>query len=338
MNNSPEVSQDIYPDYRREVIQLKQEIQKLKNESTKKDEVDDTNSVDKDKNSKKFLQGGVLKKASEKQKQVSAHQPVPKKEAAQQVEKEQIMHKDMSPIQKPVCGDSALRRLSKIPTERLCDVGEAGPVDEKLDKFVWECRSGEYSIECFSFKKIYAKCAKIDGFLPENYDKTTLCSSGDLDNVSENRGNISWTCRGIHTKGQKVGCSALRSVNAKCGLYNDCKIGTLTYSREERDSKFWGCAGINGGMDAHCSARLRVSKSGVCGNEAGTCITGSVKDKTVSKDSITWKCIGLNGGDTTFCSKTNSNPNVESGNCLFPMIFTGTNSQVEGCSQYISPA
>ncbi|MGE3623650.1 MAG: cellulase family glycosylhydrolase [Bdellovibrionales bacterium] len=178
---------------------------------------------------------------------------------------------------------------------------------------------------------INGTCGSSSGSSFTSAPATNLCSAGSASTVSGS-GPWSWSCNGSNG-GSSASCSATLRINAACGSSNGasfaskpttdlCSAGNAS-AVSGSGPWTWSCAGINGGSNVSCSAKLIVN--GMCGAAAGTGSTTRPSNNLCSQGTAssvsgrspgpyTWTCRGSNGGTNASCT-TKKATNVVNGAC-----------------------
>lgn len=158
--------------------------------------------------------------------------------------------------QEPICGVDSESKLSEIPEDERCSVGEASNLIENEETFTWACINKELSVNCSTKRKVNGECAYTRSTpVPVEYEKEDLCKNGESINRDYDGDNIEWRCKGING-GESIGCSSVRSSDAKCFGYIDCTGGAVTDLQEGGGKVIWTCSGVGEGLSESCSATL----------------------------------------------------------------------------------
>ncbi len=172
----------------------------------------------------------------------------------------------------------------------------------------------------------------------DNDGKTEVIASSNIDidqgGASKNRGSIYvWKTDKIYNQvnmpwpmfmhdPQHTGCYDCNRMIGICGSANGvsvttkpvanlCSFGAAT-TVAGTGPWTWTCTGLNGGVDASCSALKMVN--GTCGSVNGTAVTVKPTTNLCSAGTATvvagtgpwtWSCTGINSGATAFCSALN---------------------------------
>lgn len=172
------------------------------------------------------------------------------------------------------CGDAYLQTYIDKPTSGICAAGYTPtPVTQKNNKWNWKCQKWPKSYDCFAYDLDNGVCGTANGTPSESKPTSSLCSSGNYTEVTEDGTTWKWTCNGING-GTNVDCSATHITNGDCGSANGgtyeveptsglCGAGVASAVIANNNLWNWTCDGIAGGTTESCTAN-RIIVNNYC--------------------------------------------------------------------------
>jgi hypothetical protein len=178
---------------------------------------------------------------------------------------------------------------SDQPEENLCETGVASEITiYKEDSYRWNCNMEDDKDRCKATRSVNGQCGEIANsglILKENYDEDTLCNEGEIAQLNENNGVLTYFCNGTTESSLNAKCEVLLEVDGRCNYISDYTISNISDDntcgsglksnltseiiRKDNETVYteykYVCQGFNGGSDSkECEVKSKTRKVETC--------------------------------------------------------------------------